>query len=134
VTRRQYRLVIAALGLALAAVVAIVVAVQPSGEPERLPAPLEDVFPEPGDAVVRQTVIEFELPVGYSFELVVDGTPIPAFEIGYTDATGRAVWQPGPGGVLTEWAPGDHTVVIRWEGLDDGLPDRGSYEWSFRVQ
>lgn len=133
-TRRQYRLVLAALGLALAAVVAFVLALQPSGEATALPEPLEDVFPEPGDAVVRQTAIEFELPVGYSFDLLVDGTRIPAFEIGYTPATGRAIWQPQPGSIVPQWIPGDHTVEVRWDGLDDGLPDRGSFEWSFRVQ
>jgi len=134
VSSRQYRLVLAALGLALAAVVAVVVALQPSGDPMTLPEPLEDVFPEPGDAVVRQTAVEFELPVGYAFDLIVDGTPIPAAEIGYTPATGRAVWQPGPLSLFPEWGPGEHTVEVRWDGLDGGLPDQGSFEWSFRVR
>lgn len=133
-TPHRYRMVLIALGLALAAVVAVVIAVGPAGEPTVLPEPLEEVFPAPGDAVVRQTVVEVEVPVGYAIELVVDGTPIPRGEIGFTPATGRAIWQPFPGGVIEEWVPGLHTVVLRWDRVVGGNPDPGQFEWSFRVR
>jgi hypothetical protein len=48
-------------------------------------------------------------------------------------ATGVHRWAPSDDNTITEWVPGTHTVVIRWDKVS-GLPDRGSYSWSFRVQ
>ncbi len=129
----RHRLVYTGLTLALAALVAAVVWLMPAGEESGLPEPLESVFPEPGDAVVRQTVVEVDLPVGYVIELWVDGDPVPPFEIGVTESTGRWVWQPGPGRSVEQWSAGGHTVRITWD-RPLGRPDPGEFEWSFRIQ
>jgi hypothetical protein len=134
VDRTRYRLLYGGFGLALAALAALVVVFYPEGEEARLPDPLEEVFPRPGDAVVRQTAVEVELPVGYDLDLYVDGRRIPDREIGFTPSTGEWIWQPTPGGSIEEWGGGEHTVLITWDRVAGGRPDPGEYEWSFRVQ
>ena len=131
--RRRYQVVIASLSVALAAVVGLVVLLQPDAESRLLPEPLEAVFPLPGDAVVRQTAIEVDLPVGYMLEIEVDGIWIPPHEIGFTEGTGEFTWQPSPGSMVEFWAPGDHTVTIRWDRVAGGRPDPGEFTWRFRV-
>jgi hypothetical protein len=122
------------LTAALAAVVIAAVVLAPSGEPVEIPAPLERIFPAPGDTVVRQTAVEIDLPVGYSIELFVDGVPIPSDEIGSTASTGVYVWRPAPGGTIETWPGGEHTVRVAWDRTEGGRPDPGEYEWVFRVQ
>lgn len=129
----RYRLIYAGLGLAFAALVAVVIAFWPQGDEFTLPEPLESVFPLPGDIVVQQTVVEVDLPVGYSFELSVDGVRIPANEIAFTESTGIRIWQPGPFSVFGEWAGGDHTVFIAWD-TTVGRPAPGTFEWTFTVR
>jgi hypothetical protein len=121
------------LALALVALVAVVVAVFPSGEATELPEPLESVFPSPGDIVVRQTAVEVDLPVGYTLDLEVDGVRIPPVSIGFTEPTGQYVWQPAPGSIIEEWAGGEHTVSIVWDRTF-GRPDPGEFTWSFTVR
>lgn len=130
----RYRLVYAALGAALAALVAVVVASAPTGEDAALPEPLESIFPEAGDTVVRQTAIEVRLPVGYTLDLYVDGRRVPPGEIASTAATGAWVWQPGPGRSVEVWEGGEHTARAVWTRERGGRPDPGEYEWTFRVQ
>jgi len=132
VSRSTFRIVVIASSLALAAI-AVAVALSPSGSEADLPPPIESVFPPPGDTVVRQTAIEVDLPVGYRIEFEVDGTTIPAGEIGETPATGVFIWQPGPTTLLPGWSPGDHTVTVRWERTIGSSPDIGTFTWTFRV-
>ena len=115
VTQRRFAIVIATLTAAFAAVVGAVILLSPEGDPPPLPDPLESVFPLPGDAVVRQTAIEVDLPIGYRLEIEVDGVWIPPHEIGYI------------------WEPGDHTVTIRWDTVEGTRPDPGEFTWTFRV-
>lgn len=129
----RYRRLLAACGIALTALVAVVWALNPSGDEAALPAPLERVFPLPGDSVVRQTVIEVQLPVGYEVSFVVDGRPVPADEVAVTAALGLHRWQPAPGGMIEVWTPGEHTVEIAWDRTAGGRPDPGSFRWTFRV-
>ncbi|NIS30635.1 MAG: hypothetical protein GWN07_10125, partial [Actinobacteria bacterium] len=96
-------------------------------------APIQGLFPLPGDTVVRQTAIEIDLPVGYELDLFVDGIRIPAAEIGVTEATGVRIWQPGPFSLFAAWTPGDHSVEISWERIGGGAVDRGEFRWTFRV-
>ena len=131
--RTGYRLVYAGLGLALVALVAVVVAIFPTGDEATLPDPLEGVFPSPGDIVVRQTAVEVDLPVGYSLDLEVDGIRIPPVLIGFTEPTGQYVWQPAPGTLIEQWEGGEHTVRIVWDRTF-GRPDPGEFEWSFTVR
>lgn len=132
--RSRSRLVLLGLTLALAALVALVVVIYPEGEDGGLPNPLEELFPRPGDAVVRQTAIEVDLPVGYDLDLYVDGRRIPDSEIGFTAPTGVWIWQPAPGRSFDQWSAGEHTVLITWDRVEGGGPDPGEFEWSFRIQ
>ena len=126
-----YRLVYAGLGLALVAVVAL--AFSPSGTEVRLPEAVERVFPLPNDSVVRQTVVEVDLQVGYELELIVDGFRVSPAEIAIQTGTNLHSWQPAPGRFLESWEPGVHEVRVEWDRAT-GLPDPGSYTWTFRVR
>ncbi len=128
-----YRRTIAALLAALAGLVLLVWAMAPSGDATALPNPLEAVFPLPGDTVVKQTVIEVDLPVGYTLDLEVDGIRIPSAEIGLVEGIGRYSWGPGPGNLWETWTGGEHTVTIRWDRTTGNQPDPGEFTWVFRV-
>lgn len=128
-----YRLVYAGLGLALLAVVALAVALNPSGTESQLPDPVERIFPLPNDSVVRQTVIEIDMEVGYEIVLFVDDIRISPIEIDIQTGTNLHRWQPAPGRFLEDWAPGPHEIRIEWNRTA-GLPDPGSYSWTFRVR
>lgn len=133
VSQRRFAIVFAVLTAGFAAVVGAVILLSPEGDPPSIPEPVESVFPLPGDAVVRQTAIEVDLPIGYTLEIEVDGVWIPPHEIGYTSATGFYLWQPSPDSVIGFWEPGDHTVTIRWDTAEGTRPDSGEFTWSFRV-
>lgn len=120
------------LGLALFALVAFVWLANPSGEDSSVPAPLEAVRPIPGDAVLPQTAIEIDLPVGYEIDLVIDGVPVPRSEITSISAVGTFRWEPAPGRIVETWTPGTHTVEVSWDRVT-GRPDPGAYAWTFRV-
>lgn len=128
-----YRLVYVGLGLALVAVVALAVALSPSGTESSLPEPVVRVFPLPNDSVIRQTAIEIEIQVGYELVLFVDDIRISPIEIDIQTGTNRHTWQPRPGRFIERWTPGTHEIRIEWDRTA-GLPDPGSYAWTFRVQ
>ncbi len=126
----RYRLIYGGLGLALLAVVALAVAFgTPSTEGRGRPEVIEELSPLPGDLVPRQVEIMVNLPQGYDLDLWIDDFRIPAEEIRF-EQNGVYRWQPAPGRTFTELSPGEHTVEIFWDTLS-GLPDVGSYKWSF---
>jgi hypothetical protein len=130
--RKRYRGALLGLGAALAALVTVVWITNPSGHDTALPAPLESVYPLPGDAVLAQASIEVDLPTGYVVDLVVDGLPVSPAEIDSVYAVGTFRWEPGAGRVVETWRPGTHTVEVSWDRAT-GRPDPGSFSWSFRV-
>ncbi len=129
----MYRLVMAGLALLLVAVVALAIAFNPSGGSGDLPDQVVSVRPAAGSAVLPQIGLEIVMQPGYRIEMVVDGTPVPPGELGFTEATGRYTWEPGPGRAIAAWVPGEHEVTITWDRVV-GLPDQGTYTWTFRVQ
>jgi hypothetical protein len=129
----RYRLVYLGLGIALVAVAVAAWALSDDGEIDALPRPVEHLSPAPDATVLRQSAIVVDMVTGYSIELVVDGVAIPRVEVTSSEALGRYEWEPGPGRVIDSWAPGRHDVSISWTTLS-GLPDLGSFTWSFRVQ
>ena len=133
VDERRFRQIIAASMVTLAIVVLAAWILNPAGDEASLPEPLQGVFPHPGDTVVRQTMIEVDLPVGYSIELEIDGIPIPTQEIGLLQGTGRWSWGPAPGNLWEEWVGGEHTVTVSWNRPPGSLPDPGDFTWTFRV-
>lgn len=133
VNASTYRRVMVVSLVALVVVIVGIWVVNPLGDDAALPDPLEGVFPLPGDTVIRQAVIEVDLPVGYEIELEVDGIRIPRAEIGSVPATGQWSWGPGPGMLWEAWQPGEHTVTVRWDRSAGSRPDPGEFTWVFRV-
>ena len=133
VNAAKHRLLLISLVCALAALVVGVVALYPSGDPAGLPAPLESVFPRPGDVLAAQAEIVIELPADYVAGLVVDGRPVSPDEVVAVPATGTFRWRPGPGHVIERWEPGEHTVEVSWDRMPGRVPDPGAFAWTFRV-
>jgi hypothetical protein len=129
-----YRLIYVGLGALAVAVILLGIVFGQGGDPVVLPDPVESVSPLPGDATLRQAVIEVDMKVGYDVAIFVDGFRVPDSEISFIEGTGVYRWAPSPAGLyLTEWTPGTHEVRIEWDTVS-GLPDVGSFEWTFRVQ
>jgi hypothetical protein len=126
-----YRLIYIGLALVAVAAIAFGLALSPEGEGIELPGPVESVSPLPGSQVPSQAAIEIDLEVGYEADIVVDGWPIT--DATFVEPTGVYRWSPHPNhATITEWAPGEHTVRVTWNTYT-GLPDTGSFEWTFRV-
>lgn len=129
-----YRFIYVGLGALAVAIVALGFAFSGGGDPVELPEPVESVFPLPGDAVLMQAFVEVDMQVGYEVSIYVDGFLVPANEVEFVEATGVARWAPSPASLyLDAWTPGEHTVTIVWDTVT-GLPDRGEFTWTFRVQ
>lgn len=129
-----YRLIYVGLGALAVAVVALALAFGGGGEPVELPEPVDAVFPLPGDAVLMQAFIEVDMAVGYTVDIYVDGFLVPEGEVTFTEGTGVYRWAPSPASLyLDAWTPGEHTVRIVWNTVA-GLPDRGEFTWTFRIQ
>lgn len=129
-----YRYVYFGLGALAVAVIALAAVFGSGGDPIELPEPVESVFPLPGDAVLMQAFVEVDMAVGYTVDIYVDGFLVPANEVNFVEATGVARWAPSPASLyMDSWTPGEHTVRIVWDTVA-GLPDRGEFTWSFRVQ
>lgn len=133
VSQTRYRVILALLGIAFAAVVVGAVLFTPSGRAPDLPAALDSYSPLDGATVLRQTRVVIDLAPDYDIDLVVDGTAIPDSELDVVSETGRFTWEPGPGKTFEEWAPGFHVIEVTWDRVI-GLPDPGSLRWRFRVQ
>jgi hypothetical protein len=126
-----YRLIYVGLALIGIAAIALGIVLSPVGEEIELPGPVETVSPSPGSQVPGQAILEIDLEVGYEAEIVVDGWPIN--DATFVQGTGVYRWSPHPNHpTITEWTPGEHTVRITWDTYT-GLPDTGSFEWTFRV-
>jgi hypothetical protein len=126
-----YRLIYIGLALVGLAAIALGLALSREGEAVELPGPVESVSPQPGDLVPPQTTLEIDLEVGYDAAIFVDGWPVT--DATFVEATGVYRWAPGPSHpTIQEWFPGEHTVRIVYDTYS-GLPDQGTFEWSFRV-
>ncbi len=69
--------------------------------------------------------------VGYEAEIFVDGWPVA--DADFVEATGVYTWSPSESSpTIQEWSPGEHTVRVVFNTYT-GLPDTGTFEWSFRV-
>lgn len=127
----RYRLIYIGLGLVGIAAIALGIAFATEGETVDLPGPVESVTPSPGDLVPPQAILEIDLAVGYQAQIFVDEWPIADAQ--FVEATGVYRWAPGPASpVIQSWEPGEHTVRIIYDTYS-GLPDTGSFEWTFRV-
>lgn len=126
-----YRYIYIGLGLVALAAVAFGFALSEGGDPVEFPTPVEGVYPEPGDLVPFQIGVEIDMEVGYSAQIFVDGWLMQ--DVVFVEGTGVYRWSPSPSNpTINEWTPGDHTIRIVYDTVN-GLPDPGSFEWSFRV-
>ena len=126
-----YRWIYLGLGLIGVAVIALGIALSPEGTAVELPEPIESLSPAPGDFVPAGATIEIDFEVGYEAQIFVDGWPIS--DATFVEATGVYRWSPSPSHpTINEWTPGEHTVEVVWNTYT-GLPDTGSFEWSFRT-
>jgi len=126
-----YRLIYLGLVLVGVAAIALGIALSPEGEVVELPGPVESVSPAPGNMVPPQATVEIDLEVGYHARITIDGWPID--DARFVEATGVYRWAPSASHpTITEWAPGEHRVSIIYNTYT-GLPDTGSFEWTFRV-
>lgn len=126
-----YRLIYTGLGLVALAAITLGVVLATDGEEIVLPEPLESISPQPGDLVPLQTGIEIDLQVGYEATIIVDGWPIS--DATFVQATGVYRWAPSSSSpTIQAWTPGEHTIVVTWDTYT-GLPNPGSFEWTFRV-
>lgn len=129
-----YRWIYFGLASLAVGVVAITALIATDGDVTMLPEPVEAVFPLPGDAVVMQTFVEIDMAVGYEVDIYVDGFLVPENEVTFIEGTGVHRWSPSPTSLyLASWTPGEHTVRVVWDTVA-GLPDRGEFAWTFRVQ
>lgn len=129
----KYRVVLTFLGIVLIVIVIGAVLFGPSGGSSSLPDPVDAIAPGDGDLVLRQTTVVLDLQPGYRAQLTIDDTLIPDAEIRHIEGTGMHEFEPGPGKVIEEWAPGFHVVAAAWDRAS-GLPDPGTLTWSFRAQ
>lgn len=130
-TKGQYRALFLLLGAAGAAVVVVAFLYgSPEGEREPLPAVLENISPQPGSQVPRQTAVEVDLPVGYGLEMFADNFRVD-LEVRFVQGTGVYSWSPSDSSLIN-WDSGEHRVRVRWRRLS-GLADEGEYSWTFRV-
>lgn len=126
-----YRLIYTGLGLVALAAVVFGLVFSTNGEAVELPEPIEKVSPAPGDLVPPQAIVEIDLEVGYEAQITVDGWPIDDAQ--FVEGTGVYRWSPSPSSsAITEWTPGTHTVNVVYNTYT-GLPDTGTFEWTFRV-
>lgn len=126
-----YRLIYIGLGLFAVAAIAFGLVFSTNGEAVELPEPIEDVSPAPGDLVPPQATLEIDLEVGYEAQITVDGWPIDDAQ--FVEGTGVYRWAPSPSNpTIPEWTPGAHTVIVVYNTYS-GLPDTGTFEWTFRV-
>ncbi len=132
-TDTRFRLVMIGLALLLVAVIAFAVGIAPSGSELEIPDEIESLLPGPNQAFAPQVGLAIDMQTGYDIQLFVDGQPVFAGEIDRIEPTGQFFWKPQPGQAIEEWTPGLHTVRIEWDRVV-GLPDPGSFEWSFRIQ
>lgn len=126
-----YRLLYAGLALVGLASIVLGVVFFTEGEEAELPDPLLAVSPQPGDLVPTQASLEIRLEVGYEAEIFVNGWPIT--DATFVAATGVYRWAPSRAHpVVQEWLPGEQTIEVVWDTYT-GLPDPGSFTWTFRV-
>ena len=141
---RQYRLLYIGLGMLLLGVMGLGWAFTTATSSETVrPAVIESLSPAPDSQSPRQTSIQVDVLVDYRVEIWIDfrgsgdldanWVRVPESEITVIEATGQYAWRPSPDGtLLTEWEAGTQRVRIVWD-TKVGIPDPGSYEFSFRV-
>jgi hypothetical protein len=98
------------------------------------PANVVSVQPSPGTLARPQTTIDVLLDTNLTGAFVIDGQELPVSQLETSVATGEVAFRPGPGKLLSQFAPGTHTITIEfWLTTKPRPTNPGSYSWTFRV-
>ena len=128
-----YRVTYTLLAVALLVVIGGAILFIPSGNPEQLPAAVDQYAPHDGDIATNPVKVLFDVQPDYEVTFVIDGIAIPATDVDSIVATGRYQFVPGEGKAIEFWVPGQHTVVATWiGGIQD--TDAGTLVWTFTLQ
>jgi hypothetical protein len=105
----------------------------------KLPGPITDVSPEPGEDIPPQASIIVDLLPKYEGQLTIDRDIIPEDQLSPDPSGVEIVFQPLAGHDITQFAPGPHTATI------EAWPQPKTYEqakagqllttytWTFKV-
>jgi hypothetical protein len=110
-------------------------------------AAIENVYPKPGDIVLRQSEIKIDLVNGYRGYLVVNnqeipvsdlvstggGPATPTFDAVYDPALSTVSFTPKQGATIENLPPDRNTVTAVYWKLDEGPERARSFTWSFKV-
>lgn len=132
-TETRYRMAFLTLGIALIGVIVFAVVLSPDAAEFELPPAIEAIAPADGATVLRQTDLVIDMAIGYEIEVFVDGRLIPPDEITFVEGTAVRTWVPTAGESGNEWAPGLHSVLVRYDRVSGGV-DIGELRWVFTAQ
>jgi hypothetical protein len=111
---------------------------------------VEQVFPQDGDLVLRQSQVGVDLAPGYRGVLIIDGQelpttdlvaidpatgaqPAPVVDAQYDPAQNTVLFTPREGAAIESFAPGDHgATAVFWREGDQRSQGR-SFSWRFKV-
>ena len=93
---------------------------------------IEQLIPNNGDKILQQDQIGIRLASGYTADLSVNGTPLPADQVTQVAALNEVLFQPGQGKVFEQWPAGQNCVVATyWKYETPGQTD--THTWCFSV-
>ncbi len=96
---------------------------------------VEQLIPERGDQVLRQTEIGIDLQPGWTAVLQVNGVEIPEDQLRRVDAQNQVFFTAGAEKEFEELAPGTVEVTaLIWRPVDgENRADADAVRWSFQV-
>lgn len=98
------------------------------------PSAVETVDPLPGELLRPQDGITADLRNDLTGVLVIDGAEVPEDQTERTEVNGQVGFRPGPGNDVDKFAPGLHTVTVRyWPQGKERPATPASYSWTFRA-
>ena len=122
---------------------------------QKLPTPIEDINPGPGDEVLRQSQVFVDFVDGYNATLTIDGIELPITRLDELTSSGAvpkpgsqvdipptAIYDPGnytisflpqDGAPITEFSQGTHKATVTYWKVTDGKAKSKSFSWEFEV-
>jgi hypothetical protein len=94
---------------------------------------VQQLFPNPGDLVLRQSRIGATLAPSYTGSLVVDGIPIPDDQSQRVAGLNQIFFTPGPGTVTGALSPGRHCAAVNLWLITQSPRQGRSLGWCFGV-
>lgn len=123
------------IGLALVAVVCIVIAAQlgtadtggfDGGRIERL-------IPLPGTKILQQDIIGIDMAPGYEATIALNATPIPLDQSDVIGPINQTTFKPGPGKVFEQLPAGQNCIVATYWQSSVGPSVSSTRTWCFTV-